>query len=491
MGEIWATMAGYTVDLLLRDSACAAIVCVLVVVICGVLRGRTPALRLALWSLVFVRLVLPPNLSHPLAIGELLPGIASLIGDHEVLEGGDGGGVLAALRPLGTAVQAGDSARSVPGWVKWLFVAWAVGVVAAAFGHARRLRRVRRLLARSETCGGGEICELMQQWRIRLRIRRPVRLVTADSEVMPFTAGILRPVVFVSRGVLGDRRLLEPALAHELAHVACWHAFWLALQHAVQIVYWFHPAVWLAGSRVAHERERLCDALVLNHRAFSAPQYARSLLLASRLRAPDGPVFELTFRSRRFSMRIRDVLEPSNHRPPKRLAAAVCAAGLALVVLPMAGGASSTSSGDSRDMQHGESAVELDNPLPEGQVSWRWGDARDPWSGEPVFHQGIDLAAPAGTPIVAPAPGTVAVATVEYEPSPTSGTVAILDHGGGVTTFYAHLGSLVVAAGDRVRTGQVIAEVGSTGKSTGPHLHFEVRRDGEPQDPTRFVEGWE
>ena len=491
MAEIWAAITGPAVDLLLRDSAYAAIVCVLVAAVCSLLRGRAPALQLALWSLVFVRLVLPPGLSHPLAIGELFPAIGRLIGDHGTAVAGDVGGLVAALQPLGASDEVDEAARAVPGWAKCAFVLWIVGVAVAAVGHLRRLRRVRRLLAGAETCTETEPCELVRQWRGRLRIRRPVRIVTADRDVVPFTVGILRPVVFVSRDVLGDRGSLEPALAHELAHVACRHAFWLALQHAVQIVYWFHPAVWLAGTRVAYERERLCDALVLNQGSFSAPRYARSLLLASRMYAPDGPAFELTFGSRRFSMRIRDILEPSNRRPPRRLVAAVCAAGLALVMLPMAGGASNTSSEDSRNTQQRVEGVELDSPLPEGRVSWTWGDGRDPWSREPVFHRGIDLAAPAGTPIVAPAAGTVTVATTDYEPSPSSGTVAILDHGGGLTTFYAHLGSLTVAAGERVSAGQTIAEVGSTGKSTGPHLHFEVRRDGEPQDPSQFVEEWQ
>jgi beta-lactamase regulating signal transducer with metallopeptidase domain len=491
MVEIWAAITGQTVDMLLHDSAYAVIVCVLVALMCRALRGRAPALQLALWSLVFVRLLLPPDLSHPLAIGELLPTIGSFIGDHEVSVRGDAGEVLAALQPIGAPDQVGEVGRTVPGWVMWTFVVWVVGAAAAAHGHLRRRRRVRRLLAGAETCNDEEVCALVRRWRRRFRIRRPVRLVTADRDVVPFTVGILRPVVFLSRGVLGDRRSLEPAVAHEMAHVACWHAFWLALQHAVQIAYWFHPAVWLAGTRVAHERERLCDALVLNHGSFSAPQYARSLLLASRLHAPDGPAFELAFRSRRFSTRIRDILDPSNRRPPKRLVAAACAAGLALVVLPMAGGASGTATEDPRDTQYRVGGVELGNPLPEGRISWQWGDGRDPWSGDPVFHRGVDLAAPAGTPIVAPAAGTVTVATADYEPSPSSGTVAILDHGGGLKTFYAHLGSLTVAAGERVSAGQTIAEVGSTGKSTGPHLHFEVRLDGESQDPAQFVEEWE
>lgn len=491
MGGLWATISAPIVDVLLRDSAYGAIVFLLVVVISGALHNRRPALRLALWSLVFVRLVLPPDLSHPLAVGELLPGFASLLGHDDASERGAGGGVMAALQPLGDTDHVGAPERIVPGWVTWLLAAWCMGAAAAAAGHARRLRRVRHLLARSETCHDAGVLELVRSWRSRLRIRRSVRVVVAESEVVPFTVGILRPVVCVPRAALGDRRFLEPALAHELAHVACWHALWLAAQHAVQIVYWFHPAAWFAGVRIAHERELLCDALVLQHRALPAPQYARSLLLASRMRAPDGPAFALTASSRRFSMRIRNVLESARRRPPRRLAAAAVAAGLALVVLPMSGGASGSSSGDPQNREQRESAVEMGNPLPEGRVTWRWGEGRDPWSGEPVFHRGVDLGAPAGTPIVAPAAGFVAVATTEYEPSPTSGTVAMLDHGGGVTTFYAHLGKLVVDEGDHVDVGQVIAEVGSTGKSTAPHLHFEIRRDGEPQDPAKFVEDWQ
>ena len=115
---------------------------------------------------------------------------------------------------------------------------------------------------------------------------------------------------------------------------------------------------------------------------------------------------------------------------------------------------------------------------------------KDPWNGNEVFHKGIDVASAAGTSVLAPAPGVVVVATEEYEPSRASGTVVIVDHGDGLQTMYAHLGSLEVAEGESVSRGQPLARVGSTGKSTGPHLHFEVRRNGEPQDPANYVADW-
>ena len=93
-----------------------------------------------------------------------------------------------------------------------------------------------------------------------------------------------------------------------------------------------------------------------------------------------------------------------------------------------------------------------------------------------------------GTPIVAPADGVVEVATEHYQPSPYSGMVIIIDHGSGLKTLYSHLGALSVAEGDEVKAGDKIAEVGSTGRSTGPHLHFEVLRDGTNINPADLID---
>ena len=95
------------------------------------------------------------------------------------------------------------------------------------------------------------------------------------------------------------------------------------------------------------------------------------------------------------------------------------------------------------------------------------------------WHSGIDLAAARGTPVVATLPGIVTVIV-----SPTGyGLHVVIDHGGGLSSLYGHLDTVVVASGDVVTAGQVIGTVGSTGNATGPHLHFEIRRDGIAEDP--------
>jgi len=99
------------------------------------------------------------------------------------------------------------------------------------------------------------------------------------------------------------------------------------------------------------------------------------------------------------------------------------------------------------------------------------------------MHYGLDLAAPYGTSIVAPADGVVAFAgTIGGY-----GKMLIVDHGYGISTIYAHTSNIDVAAGDRVSRGQEMANVGSTGASTGPHLHYEVHVDGLPVDPQQWI----
>ncbi|HUB08079.1 MAG TPA: M23 family metallopeptidase [Myxococcales bacterium] len=98
-------------------------------------------------------------------------------------------------------------------------------------------------------------------------------------------------------------------------------------------------------------------------------------------------------------------------------------------------------------------------------------------------HDGIDIAAPEGTPIAAAAAGRVIFAGVERG----YGNLAIVDHGGGEATVYAHCEKVLVSVGDAVKAGQIIARVGRTGRATGPHLHFEVREHAQPRNPLLFL----
>jgi len=122
-------------------------------------------------------------------------------------------------------------------------------------------------------------------------------------------------------------------------------------------------------------------------------------------------------------------------------------------------------------------------PIHGGAYNSNFGWRLDPFNGMQSFHEGIDFIADVGAAVVAAAAGVVAAS--EFHPQ--YGNMIEIDHGGGLVTRYAHCSTRLARVGDVVMKGAKIAEVGSTGRATGPHLHFEVRHHGVPQDPARFL----
>jgi murein DD-endopeptidase MepM/ murein hydrolase activator NlpD len=122
-------------------------------------------------------------------------------------------------------------------------------------------------------------------------------------------------------------------------------------------------------------------------------------------------------------------------------------------------------------------------PVREGYISSYFGERMDPFNGEDAFHKGVDFASDAGSDVLAVASGIVTWAG----PREGYGNLVELNHGNGYVTRYAHAARTLVTVGDQVERGQAIAVVGSSGRSTGPHVHFEVVKDGRQIDPMAFV----
>ena len=123
-------------------------------------------------------------------------------------------------------------------------------------------------------------------------------------------------------------------------------------------------------------------------------------------------------------------------------------------------------------------------PVHTGYYSSNFGWRIDPFTGANAMHEGVDFVADAGTPIYASAGGVVDYAGLDA----SYGNMVEIDHGNDIVTRYAHASKVLVKVGQVVRRGQEIAEVGSTGRSTGNHLHFEVRYKGIAQNPVRFLQ---
>jgi murein DD-endopeptidase MepM/ murein hydrolase activator NlpD len=119
----------------------------------------------------------------------------------------------------------------------------------------------------------------------------------------------------------------------------------------------------------------------------------------------------------------------------------------------------------------------------DGRLQSAFGRRMDPFSGEGALHRGVDIGAPYGTPVHASADGVVVFASIMNG----FGRVVVVDHGNGFQTYYAHLSRFAVVAGQEVRQGGVIGDVGQSGRATSPHLHYEVRRFGTPQNPVHYL----
>ncbi|MBK8906976.1 MAG: M23 family metallopeptidase [Rhodospirillales bacterium] len=122
-------------------------------------------------------------------------------------------------------------------------------------------------------------------------------------------------------------------------------------------------------------------------------------------------------------------------------------------------------------------------PLDSYAINSEFGRRRDPVNGRRAIHQGVDLTAPRKSPVLAPAPGTVVFAGWNGG----YGRFVEIDHGFGLTTAYAHLDRIAVETGRKVALGEKVGSLGNSGRSTGAHLHYEVRHRGEPMDPMAFI----
>ena len=123
-------------------------------------------------------------------------------------------------------------------------------------------------------------------------------------------------------------------------------------------------------------------------------------------------------------------------------------------------------------------------PVPSSsRITSYYGGRIDPINGSQSGHLGMDIAAPQGTPIVAANDGVVILS----QWNGSYGNCVMIDHGGGIVTLYGHISQLIAGVGQVVSRGQTIALVGSTGRSTGPHCHFEVRINGATTDPLNYL----
>ena len=338
------------------------------------------------------------------------------------------------------------------GWL-WLYCA---GLCAALVRQARAQWLLRRLLASAR----------------RIDSAAPLPVYETDAAVPPMLVAstLLLPAQLQSLSEQQRALIIE----HELTHWRRRDPLWLAASIVLQTLFWFNPAMRMLGQRLNGALELSCDAQVLRGQPQSQRQaYAAALVGQWKMQAG-----ALAFGGATVGERIALIRDNSAAaanlagRAGVALALAVLLAGTVMLQPAFAW------------LPEPVAAASLGNPLEHVRITSKYGVVSPL---RPKGHRGIDFAARKGTPVLASADGTVTASTDLFENQAKFGKVVTIEHTGKVTTLYAHLDSRAVSPGQHVSRGQVIGLSGASGKTTGPHLHFETWRDGVVVDPQTLL----
>jgi hypothetical protein len=341
----------------------------------------------------------------------------------------------------------------------------------------------------------GRIPEAAGRWKALYGIRRPVRVVTSDDGLSPFTMGVRRPVIYLPAAAAesGNGTLLESILGHELAHVKRFDDLWVRIGNLAAILHFFNPAAWIALSRVHLFRECLCDEMAVSKQLLSPESYGAGLLsvLKWNLFGTESmePLAGFGNSRRKIMKRIESIKVSRRMGKARVLAVSAFTVALGCFLLPMAGRRPSAAAASvPSDLKPVAEKSGFRPPLEQARISAAFGPMRDPFTGKKVDHTGVDIRAPKGTPVLAVADGKVVAAMTAYTVDQGRGRHVIILHKGGTSSVYTHLDSLWVHEGQEVRAGEPVGTVGMTGRSTGPHLHLEIRDGETPIDPASVID---
>lgn len=356
-----------------------------------------------------------------------------------------------------------------------LMLIWLLG---AALLVARLLRAVlhfRRIAINGDAVNADDL---------PVPIPSNVRIVASASCNSAFVTGIFRPTISLPLELLQERDSddssdrLAAVLLHELAHVENHDTAWLPACRFLLGLAWPVIPLWFLYQDLATQAELAADAKALVGTGLAERRRYAANLIEVMSRSGHQPAGLPTFTSyplRRVRMRIRNILS-NKAIPTTRLRRRVASGAALALVLPFTGIQLAAASGLTE--------IVFASPLASGKLTSSYGEHRNPFTGEMAHHNGVDIKAPLGTPILAPAKGEVVFAGTKNS---RYGVVVEIRHMGGFRTFYAHLQSTNLKVGDVLDEGMEIARVGNSGQSTGPHVHVELFRDGERVDPMNYL----
>lgn len=491
------------------ETLLSIILFVIVFILSQTIGKKSPYVQIGLWSLLLLRLVLPPALSTDISLGRALEAIsmANPFIDNTIKDHPDYFIPLENLVTVNASTIHNASRPLLHFLSPILLIGWISGVMIFSGVFYARIRRYKKLISHSQEVSSLPFIMLVNKWQKIFKVKRSVRLVTTDDNISPFTTGVLHPVIFIPASLLtsDNPQLLEPVIAHEMAHIKSCDALWIRIQNIIHSIYFFNPVVWFANFKINQTREYLCDSRVLMTQKINRENYGKGLLyiLKQNLPGMDCPAFIPGFKSPTQNMKNR-INKIKGEKLMKRshiILSGICILLAGLFLLPMAGKTEKTATAQAETIAQDDftqlainTAQEMQpatkmtfkKPLEQYTITAQFG-AEFMFNNNKIKHKGIDLKAPRGTNTFAAANGIVTTAEENYTDGKGYGKYIVIQHDNGFKTLYAHLDKITIQNNTPVEAGQVIGQVGNTGQSTGPHLHFELIHQDESIDPASYI----
>ncbi len=398
---------------------------------------------------------------------------------------------------------------------------WISGVLIFSMLNFKRYREFKKIIKRSRLIGDGFVHDVLSASKQEIGISRKITLLENKFLGTPILMGLFKPQIVLPKVEI-EAFELEYVFSHECIHLKRGHLWIKALLILVGIIHWFNPLCLLLKRDVNRLCELSCDEELVEKIHYNErKKYAQTIIsMLDKRIGMSGIVYSaLNENTQNLKERLSKILEYRKPKKGMRFFSVFVALIIALLSVPVSSAVAYRSpepvmdgriqsSGDLSDAlfdleklhPDGESAqagffmptsplketeeMNFQWPLPRSNyVTSPFGTQHHPVTNEERFHSGVDVAAEKGADIVAAGSGEV----IFSEWHDDYGYTIRIKHNDVYSTAYAHCSKLLVKAGDLVKAGQKIAEVGSTGKSTGPHLHFEITKDGELQDPLTYV----
>lgn len=358
-----------------------------------------------------------------------------------------------------------------------LLMAW--GLVSSGLlliNIRQRKRVINTILHDARLCEQSRITTCLDRWRTEFRIRRPVEVYQSQAGT-PCTFGSRHPRIIIPESIatsLTDTQLCA-VIAHELAHIKRNDDAQLQVILCLKAIFFFFPPIYACQWLQRECREYLCDQLVLVPKRMTAADYASALVsVAAQSRSPGQHQLLQAGAFKGLKARVHFIHSPRARKTPSFWMYVGGILATTLTVSPWFARA-----------EHSDTTPNFIAPVQDGRITSRFGLRKNPTTKSDTRqqHRGVDIANKTGTAIYAVAAGTVVRAG---QNDPVAGNYLIVQHAGHWQSTYTHLNTLSVEQDDRLFQGQQIATMGSTGRATGPHLHFELSKSGEPQNPLHY-----